>query len=101
MFASVNASCATARLEQLHTRFLHILPRITMHAQVRFNYLRCPGKRDDAVAEVVALCWQWFLPITEQGKDINEFVMVLADFAVRHVRSGRGLCGQMKSKDVR
>jgi hypothetical protein len=100
MIACADTSCVAPGLDQLHAQFLQILPRIELHARIRFGYLRCPGKRDDAVAEVVAVCWQWFLRITEQGKDVNEFVMVLADYAVRHVRSGRGLCGQMKSKDV-
>jgi hypothetical protein len=87
-------------LEALQAHFLAILPRIETHAQIRFGFLRCPGKRDDAIAETVAVAWKWFLCLTDQGKDIDEFVMVLADYAVRHVRSGRRLCGQEKAKDV-
>jgi hypothetical protein len=86
--------------EALQAHFLQILPRIETHAQIRFAFLRCPGKRDDAIAEVVAVAWKWYLRLVEQGKDINDFVMVLADYAVRHVRSGRRLCGQEKAKDV-
>jgi hypothetical protein len=86
--------------QALHAHFLQILPRIETHAQIRFAFLRCPGKRNDAIAEVVAVAWKWFLRLVEQGKDINDFVMVLADYAVRHVRSGRKLCGQEKAKDV-
>jgi hypothetical protein len=87
-------------LGQLHAQFLHILPRIETHAQIRFRHLRCPGKRADAIAETIAVAWKWYLRIVEQGKDVSEFVMVLADYAVRHVRSGRRLCGQEKAKDV-
>jgi hypothetical protein len=102
-YASVSLSkvaCPTPGHEALHAHFLQILPRIEEHAQVRFNFLRCPGRRDDAVAEVVALAWKWFLRLVAQGKDIDKFVSVLADFAVRHVRCGRRLCGQEKAKDV-
>jgi hypothetical protein len=94
------AACPASGPEALHAHFLAILPRIEQHAQVRFAFLRCPGRRDDAIAEVVALCWRWFLRLIEQGKDIDQFVSVLADFAVRHVKSGRKLCGQERAKDV-
>jgi hypothetical protein len=86
--------------EALHAHFLQILPRIEEHAQIRFNYLRCPGRRDDAIAEVVALAWKWFLRLIRQGKQVDEFVSVLADYAVRHVRCGRKLCGQERARDV-
>jgi hypothetical protein len=87
-------------ISQLHANFLAILPRIQTHAEIRFHHLRCPGKREDAIAEVVAICWRWFLRLVEQEKDVNAFVSTFADFAVKHVRSGRHLCGQEKAKDV-
>jgi DNA-directed RNA polymerase specialized sigma24 family protein len=86
--------------EALQSHFLAILPRIETHAQINFRHLKCPGKRDDAIQETIAIAWKSFLRITEQGKDVDEFVSTLADYAVRHVRSGRRLCGQLKSKDV-
>jgi hypothetical protein len=94
------AACPTPTPEAQQAHFLAILPRIEAHAQIRFAFLRCPGKRDDAIAEVVALCWCWFRRLVAQGKDVDELVTVLADFAVRHVRSGRNLCGQEKAKDA-
>src|SRR5262249_25317946 len=84
----------------LQPRVLAVLPGIETHARICFRYLKCPDRREDAVQEVIALCWCWFLRLVEQGKDVNEFVSVLADFAVRHVRAGRRLCGQHKSKDA-
>jgi hypothetical protein len=87
-------------LQASHAHFLAILPRIETHARIRFRYLRCPGRRDDAIAEVIAVCWKWFLRLDEQDKDIDGFVTAFADYAVRHVRSGRRLCGQVKSRDV-
>jgi hypothetical protein len=91
--------CA-APIRLLHARFLQVLPRIQTHAEIHFRHLRCPGRRDDAIAEVVALAWKWFLRLSERDKDVGEFVSTVADFAVRHVRSGRKLCGQERSKDV-
>jgi hypothetical protein len=93
-------ACPAPGPEALQVHFLAILPRIEEHAQVRFGFLRCPGRREDAIAEVVALAWKWFLRLIEQGKDIDQFVSVLADYAVRHVRCGRKLCGQERAKDV-
>jgi hypothetical protein len=87
--------------QALQAHFLAILPRIETHAKVHFRFLRCPGKRADAIQETIAVAWKWFLRINEQGeKDVDEFVSTLADYAVRHVRSGRRLCGQLKAKDV-
>ncbi len=88
-------------LDALHAHFLSILPRIELHAKVCFRFLRCPGKRADAIAETVAVSWRWYLRIVSQGdKDVNEFVSALAGFAVRHVRSGRKLCRMDRPKDV-
>ena len=89
-----------APIHLLHARFLQVLPRIQTHAEIHFRHLRCPGRREDAVAEVVALAWEWFLRLSRQQKDVAEFVSAVADFAVRHVRSGRRLCGQQRSKDA-
>jgi hypothetical protein len=96
----VGAACVERDLEQLHAEFLQIMPRIETHALIYFRHLKCPGRRADAVAEAVALSWRWFLRVTEQGKDVNEFVSTLANYAVRHVRSGRRLCGQERARDA-
>jgi hypothetical protein len=84
----------------MQAHFLSILPRIENHAQIRFRHLRCPGEREDAIAETIAIAWKWYLSISGRGKTIDDFVMTLADLAVRHVRSGRRLCGQEHSRDV-
>jgi hypothetical protein len=97
---SAQPEASGVSIEQLHAQFLAILPRIQTHAEICFRYLKCPGKHADAIADTVALAWMWFLRVTEQGKDVTEFVGTLADFAVRHVRAGRKLCGQDKAKDV-
>jgi hypothetical protein len=89
------------KLDALHRHILAILPRIETHALISFRHLRCPGRRADAVAEVIAVAWKWFLRLAEQpDKDVNDFVSALADYAVRHVRSGRRLCGQERAREV-
>jgi len=87
-------------IAHIHTAFLSILPRIEVYAQVYFRHVRCPQCRDDAIAETIAISWRWFLRLIEQGKDPLTFVYRIADFATRHVRSGRRLCGQEKDKDA-
>src|SRR5262245_14138871 len=93
---TVNAPTA----EALHRRFLEIVPAIERHGRVYFRHLRCWHRLREALAEMVALAWKWFLRLTEQGKDAAAFPATLAAFAARAVRSGRRLCGQEKSKDV-
>jgi hypothetical protein len=90
----------SSNLDVLQQHFLAILPRIETHARIRFRHLRCPGKRADAIAEVVALSWRWFLRIFEQGKDVDQFVSALATLAARHVRCGRRLCGAQRARDA-
>src|SRR5262245_52766260 len=84
----------------LQVRFLSILPRIELHGRISFRYLRCPALRDDAVAEVVALAWKWHLRLAERGKDATQFPSILADFAARAVRAGRGVCGRERARDA-
>jgi hypothetical protein len=89
-----------ASVAHLHAHFLSILPRIEAHARSRFRHLRCPGRREDAIAEVIAVAWKWYLRLSERGKDVNEFVSTFADYAVRHVRSGRRVCGRERAGEV-
>jgi hypothetical protein len=91
---------STLPLQHLHAAFLSITPRIELHARLYFRYLRCAHSKDDAIAETVALCWKCFLRLIEKGKDPLTFPVVLANFAAKHVKCGRRLCGQEKGKDV-
>jgi hypothetical protein len=87
-------------VDQLHARFLALLPRLELHARITFRGLRCPGLREDAVQEVLALCWQWFLRLCERGKDAAAFASALAGYAAQAVRSGRRLCGTERAREV-
>jgi hypothetical protein len=90
----------TLSLDARQKQFLEIMPRIETHARIHFRHLHCPGKRDDAIQECLAVAWRWFLRASQKGKEPSEFVSALATYAVRHVRSGRKLAGMNKSKDV-
>jgi len=84
----------------LHARFLALLPRIRTHGRVFFRDLKCRDKRADAIAEMVALSWRWFVRLVEKGKDPAAFPSILATYAAMAVRSGRRLARMEKTKDV-
>ena len=84
----------------LHAAFLPLLPRIALHARVYFRHVRCPHRRADAVAEVVALTWRWFVALAQRGKDVARFPSALAAFAARAVKSGRRLCRMESGQDA-
>jgi hypothetical protein len=97
---AVQTSRPIPTLVTLHAAFLSILPRIERHAAVVFRGLKCPGRRADAVAEMTALCWLWFVRLARRGKDARRFPSTLATFAAKAVKSGRRVCGQEKAKDA-
>ena len=80
----------------LHARFLSILPRIVTHGRVYFRHLR-RADQEEAVQEMVALSWKWFVRLAGRGKDATRFPSALATYAVR---SGRRACGQEKGRDA-
>lgn len=96
----MDAPTRACRLATLHSRFLTILPRIELHGRVYFRHLRCPHARQDAVQEMVALSWKWFVRLAQRGKDARRFPSALATFAARAVNSGRRLCGHERARDV-
>lgn len=100
MIAAVHSSGPRADDRGLQKSFLLLLPRVERHARVYFRRLRCPAGRQDAVAEAVALAWDWHVRLARSGKDASRFAGALAAFAARAVRCGRGLCGQESSRDV-
>jgi hypothetical protein len=83
------ALSATSPLAHLHAAFLTILPRIERHGQIYFRHVRCPQSKDDAIAEMVALTWRWFLRLIAKGKDPLSFPVMLATYAARQVNEGR------------
>ncbi|MBL8794058.1 MAG: hypothetical protein JNM56_09135 [Planctomycetia bacterium] len=91
---------STPSIIELQNRFLLMLPRIVTHAKIFFRQVPCRTKREEFVAETVALAWQWHLRMAAQGKDARQFVSVLATFAARAAKSGRKLAGMNKAKDA-
>jgi hypothetical protein len=79
--------------DALHAKFLTLLPRVELHGRVYFRHLRSPQAKEEALAEMVALCWVWFVRLARNGSDASAFPSALATFAARAVRSGRRLCG--------
>ena len=99
MIASVNAACFTSTAD-LHARFLAIECRIRTHARIYFRGVRCLAKKEDYIAEVVALAYKWFVSMAKRGKDATQFPATLATYAAKAVKSGRRVTGQLKAKDV-
>jgi hypothetical protein len=87
-------------IEGLRREFERALPRIQRHAEFVFRSVCCRQKRDDCIAELVALSWKWWVRLRQRGKNPRSFASVLATYAARAVRSGRRLCGQESGKDA-
>lgn len=85
--------------DSVQSIFLALLPRIQRQAALAFRHIRCPQRREDAVAETIALAWKWCLSLVKRAKDVRGFPASLAYMAVRAVSSGRRLCGQEAAKD--
>ncbi len=101
MYPATSPCCPGAAWEALHEAFLTaVLPKVLSHGQVWSRHIRCPHRREDFIAEMVALSWKWFLRLVERGKDPTEFPTALASFAARAVRSGRRVAGQEPARDV-
>ena len=83
----------------LRAVFLSILPRLELHGRIAFCALRA-DQREEALAEMLALAWTWFVRLANRGRDAARFPSMVATFAARAVKSGRRLCGQEKAHDV-
>jgi hypothetical protein len=90
----------TPSLAQLHVAFLTLLPRVELHGNIFFRHVRCPHKKADAIQEMSALAWKWFLRLHERGKDPADFLTGFVSLLARAVNSGRRLAGMAKAKDV-
>jgi hypothetical protein len=84
---------------ELHTRFLGILPRIELHGRIYFRHLS-QHQKADAIQEMRALAWKWFLHLIQIGKNPVNFLKVFTTLLARAVVSGRRLAGMTKSKDA-
>ena len=87
-------------LSSLHARFMALLPHIERYGRFYFCHIRCPQGKEEALQEMRALTWLWFLRLVSQGKDPADLSGALAAFAARRGHAGRRLCGQEKPRDV-
>lgn len=83
----------------LHSRFLSIVPVVERIARQKLNYIVDHDTRADTIAEVVAVCWQWFQRLAAKGKDARRFSARLAYLAVRFVSCGRRVWGSESLRD--
>ena len=54
------------KLDELHAKYLSILPKIELHGRIYFRHLS-PDRKADAIQEMCSLAWKWFLRLDEQG----------------------------------
>jgi hypothetical protein len=92
----------TASTSPAHLRsgFLALLPRIEAHSRLCFRGIPCDDRREEAVANALALAWSWYVRLVRRGKEPSEFTSTLAVFAVKAVNAGRRVGGSESSKDV-
>jgi hypothetical protein len=91
----------SAPLARLQATFLtSVLPKVLSHGRVYFRHLKSAERKEECIAEMVALTWAWHRRLAERGKDAARFPTALATFAARAVRSGRKLAGMDRAKDV-
>jgi len=100
MIASLKSVRTNPAQQTLHTRFLAIAPRIELHGRIFFRHVKCPHKRADFIADMIALSWKWFLQMAQRGKDASCFPTALACYAARAVKSGRRVHGMEQTRDV-
>jgi hypothetical protein len=80
--------------------FLSVLPAIQTHATIKFRRLRAE-RREEAIQEAIAAACVSYQLLAVQGRLHVAHASTLADYAVKHVRSGRHIGGaQDAAKDV-
>jgi hypothetical protein len=88
-------------LARLQSAFLaSVLPRVLSHGHIYFRHLKSADRKEEYIAEMIALAWKWHLRLAERGKDAARFPTALASYAARAVRSGRRVCGQECGRDA-
>ena len=85
---------------QWHAEFLsRVLPTVRRVAGIRFRRWRA-FDREDAIAHAIAAALVAYLRLRARGKNPASFPCQLADFAIRHVHSGRRIGCRDNSRDV-
>jgi hypothetical protein len=77
------------KLDELHDRFLDILPKIELHGRIYFRHLKSHRKAD-AIQEMRALAWLWYVRLIDRGRDPQDFVATFVTLLARSVNIARG-----------
>jgi hypothetical protein len=85
---------------EMQSAFLEALPRIEAHGRYSFRGTRGRTVREECLAEMVALAWEWWKELCLRELNPSPYVSAIASFAVQAVRGGRRLCGQEQASDV-
>jgi len=83
-------------IQTAQQQFVHMVPEIQSRARLTFRHLD-PEAKEEAVAEVLAMCWQNHMQCVLRAKAVP--ASSLAHYAMKSLKSGRALCGQ-SSTDV-
>jgi hypothetical protein len=91
---------ASTSIAHLQSSFMSALwPTIMRVGRAFFRKFK-PDHREEALAEMVGICWSWFLSLVGKGKDPTKFPVILSYFAARRVKAGRRFCGRGRCQDV-
>lgn len=86
-------------LESLQRGFEEAIPTIEKKAKMYFRGMD-PDKREEMVADTLALGWKYYLRLHQTGKNPDDFISPLGTFTAKQVAIGRRLTGQLPAKDV-
>ena len=89
----MSAAAAQGLPSDWQAGFLAVLPAVQTHAQIQFRRLPA-ARREEAVQEAVAAACLNYQLAAARGKLAVVRPATLADFAVRHVRTGRHVGGR-------
>jgi hypothetical protein len=85
--------------DALQDKFTELLP--TIYDQVRFAFRHeLPERRHEMIAEAIANCWVSFVKLVERNLQDVVYATPLAQFAIRHVLSGRRVGGTLNKNDI-
>jgi len=87
------------RMVAWHAGFLAMLPAIRRHLKVAFRGLD-PEARDEAVQKGVCNALTAYVRLHERGKLAQAYPTPLAQYAVRQIRQGRKVGGNLNVRDV-
>jgi hypothetical protein len=96
----MSTSASAVAADTWQAGFLSILPKVQMHAQIQFR-ARPTAAREEAVTEAIAAACVSYQILAAQGRLHEAFPSTLANYAIRHVHSGRHIGGrQDTARDV-